>query len=188
MFAFLHLVVWLTRNREIQNIVDEDSTEFACSHFGIKGESFEKVVLILSSTEHVFPWNKYFDHLKNFILLITDSVSMQPIYFFLFFFFFFSRKKKTPTERRLRSSEFLTKLAFMFFLNALFSFLSSSCKWKLFKNETSQFSSVPLKIFGGWLFLLFKKFKQNEKINVNLHFHPSYWCLEKFYGSRISFH
>ena len=93
MFAFLHLVVWLTRNREIQNIVDEDSTEFVCSHFGIKGESFEKVVLILSSTEHVFPWNKYFDHLKNFILLITDSVSMQPIYFFLFFFFFFPEKK-----------------------------------------------------------------------------------------------
>ena len=78
------------RNREIQNIIDEGFTEFACLHFGvlhatIKGECFEKEVLILSSTEHVFPWNKYFDHLKNFILLITDSVSMQASYFFSVF-------------------------------------------------------------------------------------------------------
>ena len=48
------------RNREIQNIVDEGSTEFACSHFGVhmvqsRGESFEKEVLMLSSTHHVFP-------------------------------------------------------------------------------------------------------------------------------------
>ena len=88
------------RNREIQNIIDEGSTEFACSHFAVhmvqsRGESFEKEVLMLSSTDHVFPWNKYCDHLKNFILLITDSVSMQAIYFFLSFFF---QKDHLPNE------------------------------------------------------------------------------------------
>ena len=55
---------------------------------------------------------------------------------------------------------------------------------KTFQNETSIFFSVPLKIVGGWLFLLFKKFNNNEKINVNLNFHPFYWSLEKFYGRR----
>ena len=60
-----------------------------------RGESFEKEVLMLSSTHHVFPWNKYCDHLKNFILLITDSVSMQAIYFFLSFFF---QKDHLPNE------------------------------------------------------------------------------------------
>ena len=59
-----------------------------CSGYGtIKAESFEKEVLMLSSTERVFSWNKYFDHLKKFILLATDSVSMQA-------FFFFDKKKK----------------------------------------------------------------------------------------------
>ena len=103
MFAFLHLVAWLTRNREIQNIIDEDSTEFACSHFGIKGESFEKVVLMLSSTEHVFLWNKYFHHLKNFILLINNWFSFHASNLFSSVFFvvvvvFFPKKKHLPNE------------------------------------------------------------------------------------------
>ena len=50
----------------------------------VKGKSFEKEVLMLKLTEDVFLWNKYFDHLKNFMLLPTDSVLMQAIYFFAF--------------------------------------------------------------------------------------------------------
>ena len=108
-----------------------------CSGYGtIKAESFEKEVLMLSSTERVFPWNKYFDHLKNFILLATDSVSMQA-----FFFCFFSQKR-TFIERKLRSREFLTCI--QVFLKALFSFRSSSHKWKVSKFETSHFFQYQL--------------------------------------------
>ena len=71
------------RNREFHRIC---MFAFWSSYVTIKGESFEKEVLMLSSTEHFFPWNKYFNHLNNFMLLITDSVSMQVIYFFCFFF------------------------------------------------------------------------------------------------------
>ena len=135
---------------------------------------------MLNLTEHVFPWNKYFDHLKNFMLLITDSVSMQAIYFFLFVL-------HLPNEG-CGQENFWQDLHSSFLEKALFSFLSRSRKSKLFKNETSQFFKVPLKVVGGWPFLLFKKFNQNEKNNVNLYFHPSYWSLEKFYGSRKSLH
>ena len=60
---------------------------FWSSYETIKGDSFEKEALMLSLTSHVFPWNKIFFHLKNFILLITDSVSVQVIYFFIVFFY-----------------------------------------------------------------------------------------------------
>ena len=111
-----------------------------CSGYGtIKTESFEKEVLMLSSTERVFSWNKYFDHLKKFILLATDSVSMQAFFFFCFF-----SEKRTFIERRLRSREFLTCI--QVFLKALFSFCSSSHKWKLSKNETSHFFQYHLKL------------------------------------------
>ena len=140
-----------------------------CSGYGtIKAESFEKEVLMLSSTERVFSWNKYFDHLKNFILLATDSVSMQA---FFFFFCFFS-EKRIFIERRLRSREFLTCI--QVFLKALFSFLQQFPQMKTFQKWDIPFFSVPLKIVGGWLFLLFKKVNQNEKIHVNLYLHPSY--------------
>ena len=69
---------------------------FWSSYGTIKGASFEKEVLMLSSTLHVFLSNKIFYHSKNFVLLITDSVLMQAIYFFLWFFFF--EKEHLPTE------------------------------------------------------------------------------------------
>ena len=139
-----------------------------CSGYGtIKPESFEKEVLMLSSTERVFSWNKYFDHLKNFILLATDPVSMQAFFFFLLFF----RKKNI----------YRTKVAFKrifdlhssFFKSIIF-LLQQFPQMKTFQKWDIPFFSVPLKIVGGWLFLLFKKVNQNEKIHVNLYLQPSY--------------
>ena len=81
-----------------------------CSGYGtIKPESFEKEVLMLSSTERVFSWNKYFDHLKNFILLATDPVSMQA---FFFFFTFFPKKEHLSNEGCVQENFWL---AFKFF-------------------------------------------------------------------------
>ena len=105
----------------------------------IKAESFEKEVLMLFPTERVFPWKKYFDPLKNFILLVTDSVSMQAIFFSVFF-----SQKISSAERRLRLREFLTCI--QVFLKSLFSFRSSSHKWKLSNNETSHFFQYHLKL------------------------------------------
>ena len=156
-----------------------------CSWYGtIKAESFEKEVLMLSSTERVFPWNKYFDHLKNFILLATDSVSMQAFFFCIFFLHFFPKKNIYRTKVAFKRIFDLHSSFFksIIFLSQQFTQMKSFQIWNI------PFFSVPVNIVGGWLFLLFKKFNQNEKINVNLYLHPSYWSLEKFYGRHKSLH
>ena len=147
------------RNREIQNIIDEGSTEFACSHFEVhmvqsRGESFEKEVLMISSTHHVFPWNKYCDHLKNFILLITDSDSMQAIYFFLSFFF---QKDHLPNEGCVQAN-FWQDLHSGFFKKHYFPFSAVHANENFSNMKHHNFFWVPLKIVGGCLFLFFKKF------------------------------
>ena len=158
MFAFLHLVAWLTRNREIQNIIDEDSTEFACSHFGIKGESFEKVVLMLSSTEHAFLWNKYFHHLKNFILLINNWFSFHAsnLFFSVFFLLllFFSRKKNIY-RTKVAFKRIFDKTCIHVFFKCIIFFSQQFMQMKTFQKWNIAIISVPLKIFGGWLFLPF---------------------------------
>ena len=106
--------------------------------------------------------------------------------FFSVFFFFFSKNNIYRTEVAFK--RIFDKTCIQVFLKSIIFLSQQFTQTKTFQNETSIFFSVPLKIIGGWLFLLFKKFNQNEKINVNLDFHPSYRSLEKFYGRRKSIH
>ena len=104
----------------------------------MKEKSFEKEVLMLNLTEHVFPWNKYFDHLKNFMLLITDSVSMQAIYFFLFFF--------TSTGRRCGQVNFWQDLLQVFLKKHYFLFSAAHANENFSKMKHHNFFKYHLKL------------------------------------------
>ena len=93
---------------------------------------------MLNLTKQVFPWNKYFDHLKNFMLLITDSVSMQAIYFFLFFF--------TSTGRRCGQVNFWQDLLQVFLKKHYFLFSAAHANENFSKMKHHNFFKNHLKL------------------------------------------
>ena len=120
---------------------------FWSSYETIKGDSFEKKALMLSLTSHVFPWSKIFFHLKNFILLITDSVSVQVIYFSIVFFY---RIKGCIQENFWQDLHLSFFKKHCFLSSSVHANESLSGSVTLTKMKQHNFFSVPLKIVGSW--------------------------------------
>ena len=136
---------------------------FWSSYETIKGDSFEKKALMLSLTSHVFPWSKIFFHLKNFILLITDSVSVQVIYFSIVFFY---RIKGCIQENFWQDLHLSFFKKHCFPSSAVHANESISGSVTLTKMKRHNFFPVPLKIVGSWFSKSLIKMKKFTWINI----------------------
>ena len=118
-------------------------------------------------------------HMKTRVCLIYFVHNCS---FFLFFFLFFDKgylPNKGCIEANFRKVVHSSFFKTSFFFSVVHSNENHFCYVILTKMKHHKFFSATLKIVRGWFFLLFKKFNQNENVNVNLYFQPSFWCLVK---------
>ena len=118
-------------------------------------------------------------HMKTKVCLIY---SVHDCSFFWFFSCFSTKdiyQTKVALKQTFDKSCIQAFLKHHFFFSVVHLNENHFCYVILTKMKHHKFFSATLKIVRGWFFLLFKKFNQNENVNVNLYFQPSFWCLVK---------